>query len=169
MQSVRVVLERSVDETHLPVGTTLTEPTLAMLRAAREAVVEQKLERSSSPLVHDGAYWSLATYAGIRANRLIADLIFRDADPPATVTNAAIRLRTPAIDLIRLREKFTVLAKASTATIFDGVTQVPKVDVKFGELVPKSEMASFARERTYDLLGTEQVAARGIRTIDRER
>jgi ATP-dependent Lhr-like helicase len=168
MQSVRVVLERSVDEAHLPVGTVLTEPTVAMLRAAREAVAEQKLERTSSPLARDGAYWSLATYAGIRANRLIADLIFRDADPPATVTNTAIRLRTPTIDLIRLRERFTVLAQAKPATIFEGVTQVPRVDVKFGELVPEAEMASFILERTYDLVGAEQVAARGIRTTDRD-
>jgi hypothetical protein len=139
-----------------------------MLRAAREAVADQKLEHASTPLVRNGAYWTLATYAGIRANRLIADLVFPDAEPPATVTNTAIRLRTPAIDLVVLREKFAVLARADAATAFERVVAVPKVDVKFGNLVPEPEMASFARERTYNLLGAGNIAKRGIRTISKQ-
>jgi ATP-dependent Lhr-like helicase len=165
MQAIRTVLATTTDVSEtLPLGISLSDSTRQAIDALRRASEPQRLALQSSPIVQDGAYWICYTYAGLRANRLLADLLFQPLGETAIVTNTSIKIRSKTFAIEAFSESLRSLAssEAMTAAV-DGMQTIPRVETKFDELVSPDEFAAFARERAYDLSGATTIAKRGVR------
>jgi len=169
MQRIRLLLADGRDVVdRLPIKCSVSTRTSEIFERAQETTLTHKLATPSCPLVQEGAVWVWYTYAGIRANRYLADLMFGHTDVTFTVTNMAIRVRTPAMNVATITQQLEVVAQGDSGlSDYVGLTPTPTVDVKFKELVEMGAWRSFARERAYDIEGARAVARQGIRAAVR--
>ena len=166
MQRIRSLLAGSRDVAdRLPINCSVSTSTLETFERTRATTSAHKLAIPSCPLVQEGSFWVWYTYAGIRANRYLADLVFGNTDVTFTVTNMAIRVRTPVMSAATITQQLEVFAQGDSGlSDYVGLTPTPTVDVKFKDLVEMNAWRSFARERAYDIKGARAVARQGIRT-----
>jgi ATP-dependent Lhr-like helicase len=167
MQAIRGVLADESDVAGiLPTHSVVSDSATRAVAELRAVNSPQCLERASAPIIHDGSYWIWYTYAGLRANRLLADLLFETTGEITIVTNTTVKIRAKALDVERLATRLRELGDERAfelAALHSSV--IPASDSKFEELVSPTELRSFAMEREYDFRGASLVAGRGIRFI----
>jgi hypothetical protein len=118
----------------------------------------------SSPIVRDGAFRVWYTYAGLRANRLLADLLLESIGEASIVTNTSIKIRSKTFAIEAFSERLRSLASLEAMTVaVSCMATIPRVETKFDERASADEFAAFARERVYDLDGATAIAERGLR------
>jgi hypothetical protein len=96
----------------LPSHSIVSESTRRAIGELRAVNSTQFLERLSSPIVHNGSYWIWYTYAGLRANRLLADLLFEATGETTIVTNTTVKIRAKALDVGRLATRLREFGEA---------------------------------------------------------
>ncbi len=168
MQSVRAVLaDPHPLETLAPAQTVVMPEATRALAELRELSATQRLDLPSSPLVTEGGLSILYTYAGLRANRLIADAVFEPLGLPTTATNTAIKVRTNTFDIASVKARLALLLSEDIDLLLSGRTARPVRAVKFADVLGPFELQSFQRERMYEIEGARSVAAASIRVLSR--
>jgi ATP-dependent Lhr-like helicase len=163
MRSIRRILAaQSPVIPSVPADTAIGEQATRMFESVWEASRSQRLDRESSPLISDGATSQLYTYAGLRANRLVADLAFEAIGHSATVTNTSIRFKTKGLSAERLRERFAELSASDVTESLSKISIVPKAEAKFLDLLDEFSRRRFSQERAYDLEGAWAIFNAGI-------
>lgn len=171
MQAVRSVLAaEDAASVELPRSTSYDERSQASLNRARELAISQFLAHPGTPLLRDGAAFRWYTYAGLRANRTIADILSARSGRTVTCTNTAIRI---VDDSFRFDSfKAEVLALSGPAELQSALEScpAPKVgnEVKFVNLLPQAQYERFARERIYDIAGAMQVLNSPVRFVSNQ-
>ncbi len=168
MQSVRSVLATAKPlEVLLPPGTSVAGTVTAQLAALREASEAQKLDHSANPLISDGPNAQLFTYAGLRANRLINDLVFELFAVKTTLTNTAIKFRARSVSADKLLERFTKLSNCDLEAEVSALPTHAAANTKFFDLLDPAAQRKFSHERAYDVYGAKRMLEGGIRVIVR--
>jgi ATP-dependent helicase Lhr and Lhr-like helicase len=160
MQAVRSILAASdVNLIEFPQETSIGDRAVAALARAHELASRQSLDRPGTCLVRDGTAFRWYTYAGLRANRAIVDILATRPARIVTCTNTAIRIADDAFSFESFIEEIKALS--SPVALQDALSQrpAPKVgaEVKFVKLLPAGQFKAFARERIYDIEGAAQI------------
>ncbi len=167
MQSVRRILaDQGRLEDLMPPRTLVASEAAQALDELRLVSAPQRLERASNPLIKNGRLWQLYTYAGVRANRLICDLVFEPLALAATVTNTAIKFRVNALDVEALRSRIAVLSANDTGSLLADRKERPAVNAKFADLLSEVALRLFSQERAYDTDGALLAARAGIHVVE---
>ena len=166
MQAVRRLLSDNRETTSVtPVGTLVSAASENVLAELRKNAETQRLERPMSPIIYADGKWQWFTYAGLRTNTLLADLLLAKRDIHASVTNTSVRFKSDVVDTDAVRSLVKELCDESVlhTYILDLVTK--QSNVKFNDLLPAVQLKAFSQERSYDVEGALSVARLGIRVI----
>lgn len=164
MQSIRGMLASTEPlETALPDGTRLSEAAKAQFAALRAASEPQTLARAASSLIDDGATAQLFTYAGLRANRLVSDLIFEPIAVKTTITNTGVRYKAKDVTANHVSTRFTALSGSNLEAERFGLPSHAAATAKFFDLLDAAAQRRFSHERLYDVAGAVQTFADGMR------
>jgi ATP-dependent Lhr-like helicase len=166
MQAVREILgdERSL-EAQLPPGTQVSVDVVDAIASAREEAVVQGLSSSLIPLLNQTTFWQLFTYAGLRANRLIADCVFEPLNIPTSVTNTSIKIRSRVFQHETISDRLKSLSVADISTLLDESPAREAQPTKFAFVLGQRELQAFQRERLYDVAAARAIGAQSIRTV----
>lgn len=160
MQTVRRVLAEESSSLHeLPPHTALDEASHAVIDRARNLAQSQMLDREGTPITCESGNVRWYTYAGLRANRAIADALEMHDGRIVTCTNTSIRISDEHFQFEKFREKVKEWrAPLALAQALEHC-RAPRVgsEVAFVRLLPQRLYELFARERVYDLGGAEAV------------
>ncbi len=169
MQSVRGILaDARPFDCLLTVTTTITKDATAVLNEIRRLAAPQRLELPKNPLVREGPIWQLYTYAGLRANRLLADCLFGPLGVEATATNTSLKLRGGQLNVETIQKPLAAFGVESIAQWLDSHEAPTRAETKFAELLPARARENFNYERSYDVAGALKSASCGVRTAVRE-
>jgi len=165
MQAVRRLLasEATLGEL-LPKGVRVDESSETVLGKLRETAASQKLHEPYTALVANGGAYRWHTYAGIRANRWIADVVVASLGFAATCTNTAISFRAESFDGQAFRK-----AVDDALRLSDEVrATVPKrslrsTDAKFSECLSPQLFYSWFSGRHYEADVARHVLLSGFR------
>lgn len=137
------------------------------ISAARTEMVAQNLAETVIPLVNEGSFWQLFTYAGLRANRLLADAVFELLNLPTTVTNTSIKIRSQTIDSEAVARRLKMLNREIMESLCGSRTTRQMQLTKFAFVLSQRELQAFQNERLYDLVGALAIGARPLKIIHR--
>jgi len=164
MQSVRGILASAEPlETLLLGRTSVSTSVTEQITAMRKASEAQRLDRPANPLISDGVNAQLFTYAGLRANRLVNDLVFDPFAVKTTLTNTAVKFRARDLSAQTLLERFAALLNCDLQAEVSTLPTHGAANTKFYELLDLAAQRKFSHERAYDVDGAQRTFANGIR------
>lgn len=146
-------------------GVDITPTVARVVQAAREACAELHLDRPGIALRSSGPHSELYTYAGVRANRLIADGAFEAYGLATTVPNATIKVRSEVLDINQLALRLTALSRLEPRDALRSRTMSSLHEVKFIELLDDFSRQAFLSERLYDVKCARSITANGVRLV----
>jgi ATP-dependent Lhr-like helicase len=164
MQSVRQVLAaKDVHALPLPPMTCIDPDIHTCFEALRKESDAQRLAQPGTRVIADGAARQWFTYAGLRANRLLADLFRQSSEQTITVTNTSVRFQA-AFETERFVEKLQRLREpdAIEAQLANLIVRHIKSYEKFIDVLPELLRDEFVRDRAYDNHGAASIVSEPI-------
>ena len=166
MQAVREVLGGSNSLASIsPSILDADEETSDAIALARTESAAQRLHEPIVPLVHYGSFWQLYTYAGLRANRLLADAVFERLGLATTVTNTSIKIRSQYVDFEAMMSRLKAVRRDDLETLLEDRLPRQMHLAKFAFALGPRELQAFQNERVYDVVGARAVSAATVRIV----
>jgi len=167
MQAVRRVLAaRSIETLRLPADCDIDAAARALINRAWEAAEPQALELPGTSVITDAGGSTWYTYAGIRANRALADA-FRQADEQTVVaTNTSVRF-SGRFDVARFQlARLALTDKDKLSGLLAALKQPGKSDSgKFLTLLPPEIQAACVRAERFDAEGASAILGEPVRHV----